>query len=135
MTLPNKAPEPQVVTFGCRLNSVESEAILSHAKSAGLNDCAVINTWAVTGEAAPQADRTDVKERANRLRDKARQSLGLYLDSVAHKDVEVLIENGSIGRTPHFAEVVVGAEPHVGHIRLVRTRYHDGRRLTGEIIS
>ncbi len=47
--------EPDVVTFGCRLNSYESEVIRSHAKAAGWDDTIIVNTCAVTGEAERQA--------------------------------------------------------------------------------
>ena len=42
-----------VVTFGCRLNAYESEAIRRAA--AGLDDAVVVNTCAVTAEAVRQA--------------------------------------------------------------------------------
>ncbi len=42
-----------VVTFGCRLNAYESEAI--RARAGGLSDAVVINTCAVTGEAVRQS--------------------------------------------------------------------------------
>ena len=45
-----------VVTFGCRLNIAESEAI-RHAAS-GLDDAVVVNTCAVTAEAVRQARQT-----------------------------------------------------------------------------
>jgi threonylcarbamoyladenosine tRNA methylthiotransferase MtaB len=44
-----------VVTFGCRLNSYESEVIRRKAAAAGLDDTVVLNTCAVTGEAVRQA--------------------------------------------------------------------------------
>ena len=43
-----------VLTFGCRLNAVESEVIRGLASNAGA-DAAVINTCAVTGEAVKQS--------------------------------------------------------------------------------
>ncbi|MFL6797152.1 MAG: tRNA (N(6)-L-threonylcarbamoyladenosine(37)-C(2))-methylthiotransferase MtaB [Xanthobacteraceae bacterium] len=43
-----------VVTFGCRLNSYESEVIRRQAEAAGLADVIVINTCAVTAEAVRQ---------------------------------------------------------------------------------
>ncbi len=46
---------PHVVTFGCRLNSLESEIIHREAASAGAGDAVVVNTCAVTGEAVRQA--------------------------------------------------------------------------------
>jgi threonylcarbamoyladenosine tRNA methylthiotransferase MtaB len=45
----------ELVTFGCRLNLVESETIERQALAAGLADVAVINTCAVTAEAVRQA--------------------------------------------------------------------------------
>lgn len=45
----------EVLTFGCRLNIVESEAIKSQAEAAGLADLAIVNTCAVTSEATRQA--------------------------------------------------------------------------------
>jgi len=48
----------EVVTFGCRLNAAESEAIRRHAAGAGLDDAVVVNTCAVTAEAVRQARQT-----------------------------------------------------------------------------
>jgi threonylcarbamoyladenosine tRNA methylthiotransferase MtaB len=45
----------ELVTFGCRLNLVESETIEQQAQAAGLADVAVINSCAVTAEAVRQA--------------------------------------------------------------------------------
>ena len=44
-----------VVTFGCRLNTYESEVIRNAAASAGIADAVVVNTCAVTAEAVRQA--------------------------------------------------------------------------------
>jgi threonylcarbamoyladenosine tRNA methylthiotransferase MtaB len=44
-----------IITFGCRLNAFESEAIRQHAAAAGLDDAIVVNTCAVTAEAERQA--------------------------------------------------------------------------------
>jgi threonylcarbamoyladenosine tRNA methylthiotransferase MtaB len=46
---------PELVTFGCRLNTYESEVMRTHAKNAGLNDAIIFNTCAVTKEAERQA--------------------------------------------------------------------------------
>jgi threonylcarbamoyladenosine tRNA methylthiotransferase MtaB len=45
----------EVVTFGCRLNTYESEVIRRNAEDAGLADAVVVNTCAVTAEAVRQA--------------------------------------------------------------------------------
>ncbi len=44
-----------VVTFGCRLNAYESEAIKARAGEAGLSNAIVVNTCAVTAEAVRQS--------------------------------------------------------------------------------
>ena len=45
----------EVITFGCRLNTVESEVMRRKAAEAGLDDAVLVNTCAVTGEAVRQA--------------------------------------------------------------------------------
>ena len=44
-----------IVNFGCRLNMVESEAMRRSAIAAGHEDMVIVNTCAVTGEAARQS--------------------------------------------------------------------------------
>jgi threonylcarbamoyladenosine tRNA methylthiotransferase MtaB len=58
----------EIVTFGCRLNAYESEAIRARAADAGLADAIIFNTCAVTGEAvrqSRQAIRKARRENAN----------------------------------------------------------------------
>ena len=55
--------DPQLVTFGCRLNTYESEVMRGHAKSAGLEDVIIFNTCAVTKEAERQARQAIRKAR------------------------------------------------------------------------
>ena len=45
----------EVITFGCRLNTYESEVMRAEAEKAGLNNAVIVNTCAVTGEAVRQA--------------------------------------------------------------------------------
>ena len=45
----------EVITFGCRLNTYESEVMRNHAKDAGLDNTIIVNTCAVTSEAERQA--------------------------------------------------------------------------------
>ncbi|HEX4113532.1 MAG TPA: tRNA (N(6)-L-threonylcarbamoyladenosine(37)-C(2))-methylthiotransferase MtaB [Stellaceae bacterium] len=47
-----------IVTFGCRLNAFESEAIRREATEAGLDNAIIVNTCAVTAEAERQARQT-----------------------------------------------------------------------------
>jgi len=44
-----------ILTFGCRLNTLESEVMRTRAGEAGLDDAVLVNTCAVTGEAVRQA--------------------------------------------------------------------------------
>ena len=44
-----------IITFGCRLNAYESQAMRRAASVAGLDDAVIVNTCAVTGEAVRQA--------------------------------------------------------------------------------
>lgn len=58
--------EPEVVTFGCRLNSYESEVMREHAKAAGWTDTIIVNSCAVTKEAERQVRQTIRKLRRER---------------------------------------------------------------------
>jgi threonylcarbamoyladenosine tRNA methylthiotransferase MtaB len=58
--------QPDVITLGCRLNAYESEVMRRHAQDAGLNDCVIVNTCAVTAEAGRQASQTIRKLRRDR---------------------------------------------------------------------
>ena len=52
-----------IITFGCRLNSYESEVMKNHALAAGLHDTIVFNTWSVTAQAEKQARQAIRKAR------------------------------------------------------------------------
>jgi len=45
----------RIITFGCRLNANESQAMVEHAEAARLDNAVIVNTCAVTGEAVRQA--------------------------------------------------------------------------------
>jgi len=62
----NVRADVDVVTFGCRLNAYESEAIRQRAAEDGLSDAVVFNTCAVTGEAVRQARQAIRKARRER---------------------------------------------------------------------
>ena len=55
-----------VITFGCRLNAYESEAMRARAAADGLADAVVFNTCAVTNEAVRQARQAIRKARRER---------------------------------------------------------------------
>ena len=55
---------PEIITFGCRLNTLESEVMRQNA--AALDDAVVVNTCAVTSEAVRQARQAIRKARRRR---------------------------------------------------------------------
>ena len=81
-----------VITFGCRLNTYESEVMRAEAEKAGLNNAVLVNTCAVTGEA--------VRHTAARIR-QVQEMLGR----------RIAIENASYYVAPPGAE---GALPGIG---------------------
>ena len=58
--------EVEILTFGCRLNAYESEAIRARAAEGGLTDAVIVNTCAVTGEAVRQSRQAIRKARRAR---------------------------------------------------------------------
>jgi hypothetical protein len=56
----------EVMTFGCRLNTYESEVIRAGAARAGLGDAVIFNTCAVTSEAVRQARQAIRRARSRR---------------------------------------------------------------------
>jgi threonylcarbamoyladenosine tRNA methylthiotransferase MtaB len=55
-----------IVTFGCRLNAYESEAIRARAAEAGVTDAVIFNTCAVTAEAVRQSRQAIRRARRTR---------------------------------------------------------------------
>ena len=53
----------ETLTFGCRLNTYESEVMKAEAEKAGLSDAIIVNTCAVTAEAVRQAKQAIRKAR------------------------------------------------------------------------
>ncbi len=58
--------EPLIITLGCRLNAYETEVMRRHTSEAGLDNCVIVNTCAVTGEAVRQAAQAIRKLRRER---------------------------------------------------------------------
>jgi threonylcarbamoyladenosine tRNA methylthiotransferase MtaB len=56
--------KPEFVTFGCRLNTYESEVMRNHAEKARYDNAIVFNTCAVTAEATRQARQAIRRARA-----------------------------------------------------------------------
>jgi len=77
----------------------------------------------------PQVDRTTVKERARRLRQKGAAALARHLDAEVGRSRRVLVESRDSGRTEHFTSVRLNAPLEPGVIVEVALVGHDGRQL------
>jgi len=55
------AEAPRLLSFGCRLNTYESEAMRDLASKAGQGSAIIVNTCAVTAEAERQARRRSAR--------------------------------------------------------------------------
>jgi threonylcarbamoyladenosine tRNA methylthiotransferase MtaB len=83
----------------------------------------------------PQLDRRAVKERAERLRLKGRAALDSYLATCHGRNIEVLVEEPTVGRTPHFAEITLDKAATPGSLITALVTGHDSGRLTGSVLT
>ncbi|MBI3675648.1 MAG: tRNA (N(6)-L-threonylcarbamoyladenosine(37)-C(2))-methylthiotransferase MtaB [Proteobacteria bacterium] len=103
---------PQIVTFGCRLNAYESEAIRARAGEAGLSDAVIVNTCAVTAEAVRQSRQTIRKIRRERPAAKiivtgcAAQTEPATYDAMP--EVDLVLGNAEKLQTRFYADFGVG---------------------------
>ncbi|HRO50310.1 MAG TPA: tRNA (N(6)-L-threonylcarbamoyladenosine(37)-C(2))-methylthiotransferase MtaB [Hyphomicrobium sp.] len=81
----------------------------------------------------PQVNRATIKERAARLRAKGEATHSSYLDRLAGRRTEILMEREDLGRTPHFAEVRLDRPVPIGTLQWATLGGNDGRRLNGMI--
>jgi len=63
---PTRLTGPEVITFGCRLNTLESEVMRRAAEAEGLDDLIIVHTCAVTAEAERQARQAIRRARRER---------------------------------------------------------------------
>ena len=82
-----------VVTFGCRLNAYESEAMRRTAAAAGLDDAVIVNTCAVTGEAVRQA-----RQAIRRLRRERPQARIIVTGCAAQTEPATFAAMGEVDR-------------------------------------
>lgn len=97
----------EVVTFGCRLNALESEAMRDAARAAGLTDAVLVNTCAVTGEAVRQA-RQAIRRAARNRPDRPIVVSGCaaQIDPDAFRDLPGVVRvvgNGEKGQAAAYA--------------------------------
>lgn len=93
------APSVEVVSFGCRLNLVESEAMRRAAEARGRSGLVIINTCAVTAEAARQA------RQAIRKIKRERPAAEIVVTGCAAQ-----IESDKFARMPEVSRVIGNAE-------------------------
>jgi threonylcarbamoyladenosine tRNA methylthiotransferase MtaB len=109
--------QPQLVTFGCRLNAFESEVIRNHAQAAGLADAIIINTCAVTSEAERQARQAIRK--ARRLNPEARIIVTGCAAQIAPEkfaamdEVDAVLGNEEKLKAESFTALSLSRAPHV----------------------
>jgi threonylcarbamoyladenosine tRNA methylthiotransferase MtaB len=83
----------------------------------------------------PQVPRKVAKERSARLRAKGADALSRFLSAHAGAEVELLAENGGVGRTRQFAEMRLPPAIAAGSMVRARVSGHDGQRLSGEVLA
>lgn len=107
---------------------------LRHVEACGLTHLHVFPFSPRDGTPAarmPQVAKTVAKARAARLRALGRTQLAAHLDRQVGTTVEVLVENGGIGRAPDFTPVRLGPAAVPGTFRRIRVSGHDGTHLLG----
>jgi threonylcarbamoyladenosine tRNA methylthiotransferase MtaB len=82
----------------------------------------------------PQVAKAEIKVRAERLRAKGAVGLAGFLAAERGRQRQVLVEKSGLGRTPHFAEVVL-AGGQAGDLVDVRVTGRDGYKLVGEVVA
>jgi threonylcarbamoyladenosine tRNA methylthiotransferase MtaB len=114
---PHARPPVEVVTFGCRLNAVESEAVRRSAEAAGCENTIVFNTCAVTEEAVRQA-RQAIRRAARETPDARIVVTGCAAQ----------IDPASFAQMPEVAAVIGNADKAKPDVWRA-ARFHDGARV------
>jgi threonylcarbamoyladenosine tRNA methylthiotransferase MtaB len=129
--------DPEVLTFGCRLNAFESEVMHEHARAAGLESAVVVNTCAVTAEAVRQAAQAIRKLRRERPNVKIIVTgCAAQLDPerfAAMPEVDHVIGNAAKRRLGTF-ETISQAPDGAGE-RVIVTDIMEARETAGHLIS
>jgi threonylcarbamoyladenosine tRNA methylthiotransferase MtaB len=131
---PPVAAEPEVVTFGCRLNAYESEVMRAEAVKAGLADAIIINTCAVTAEAERQARQTIRKKRRENPNAKIIVTgCAAQIDPAKYSamaEVDHVLGNAEKMKADSYAALIVDAPP-----RLQITDIMELREAAGHLIE
>ena len=117
----------EIVTFGCRLNSFESEVMRQLARDAKLENTVIVNTCAVTAEAERQA-RQAIR-RLRRRRPNARiivTGCAAHIDPIGYDampEVDIVLDNNDKLQAKSFSDttIPVSARPMID-------RFHERAR-------
>jgi len=81
----------------------------------------------------PQVEKALRKERAARLRAAGHKQLAAFLQAQVGETQQVIVEKERLGRTPHFAEVVLENEMQPGAIADIYMNTADTKQLQGKL--
>lgn len=83
----------------------------------------------------PQVDGASRKGRAARLRALGDIQLSRFLVRRASGQAKIVVEQGKIGRTEHFAEVVIDSDNPIGTLLNVEIQGVNGNKLIGKVVA
>lgn len=83
----------------------------------------------------PQVDGAVRKDRAAQLRSLGELQLSRFLYGHASGSAQVVVEQGNIGRTEHFAEVILNSDKPLGSLIRVDIQGINGNKLIGTIAA
>lgn len=83
----------------------------------------------------PQVDGAIRKERAAKLRALGEVQLAKFLSVHASGKAQVVIEQGKIGRTEHFAEVILDTDNAMGTLLNIEIQGINGNKLVGKAVA
>jgi threonylcarbamoyladenosine tRNA methylthiotransferase MtaB len=139
-----RARRPEIV-FGADIIAgfpTETEAMFSQSlalvEDCGLTHLHVFPFSPRPGTPAarmPQQPSGVARERAARLRTAGEAALQRHLERQRGRTLEVLTENGSIGRSADFTPVRLAAGTPPGRFQTVTITGHDGRHLTTGLVA
>jgi threonylcarbamoyladenosine tRNA methylthiotransferase MtaB len=101
----------EIVTFGCRLNAYESEAIRLRAAEAQLHNAVVVNTCAVTGEAVRQS-----RQAIRRLRR-------------THPDARIIVTGCAVQTEPQTYAAMPEVDQVLGNLEKLKAESYAGPAL------
>lgn len=132
--MPAKPSTNEIITLGCRLNTLESEVMRDEMTKAGVEDAVIVNTCAVTAEAERQARQTI--RRLKRERPNARI---IVTGCAAQLDPAKFADMDEVERVVGNAEKLDGAtllgESQTDETSIVVSDINEVRETAGHLVS